>query len=339
MTISIRVRFPSRVIAPDPEQDVAVKRIVLSAFAMSAVALAACSDTNAPSSSASQLAITMASAYSETPAGFSELSSSFAASDNDDPFLPDFGPMGDGHGQGGRGGFGFGPVGSGPGLGLGFMGGGLFGPFLGDGIEPFFRGDSSCTYSASTGVTTCGPTTHDGLSETRTTKFTTGSGTAQQKRDSTTNTAVTSATVTGTTTMGRDSSTSTVNESSKQTISGLAKGSTQLSVASTSASSESTTGTSKEGAFTAKRTASDTITGIIIPVPASTSKTAPYPTAGAVIRSMAATVTITGQSPTTSSRREVVTYDGSTTAKVVITQDGTTQNCTLPLPFGHLTCQ
>jgi hypothetical protein len=53
---------------------------------------------------------------------------------------------------------------------------------------------------------------------------------------------------------------------------------------------------------------------------------------------MNASVTITGQSPAVSSRREVVTYDGSATAKVVITHDSTTQNCTLPLPRGRLTC-
>jgi hypothetical protein len=64
-----------------------------------------------------------------------------------------------------------------------------------------------------------------------------------------------------------------------------------------------------------------------------------YPTAGTVIRAMSATVTVSGQSPSTSSRREVITYDGSATAKVVITQDGTTQNCTLPLPHARLTCQ
>jgi hypothetical protein len=54
---------------------------------------------------------------------------------------------------------------------------------------------------------------------------------------------------------------------------------------------------------------------------------------------MKVTVTVSGQSPATTTRREVITYDGSATAKVVITHDGTTQNCTLPLPFGHLTCQ
>jgi hypothetical protein len=35
-------------------------------------------------------------------------------------------------------------------------------------------------------------------------------------------------------------------------------------------------------------------------------------------------------------RREVVTYDGSTTATVVITQDGETQTCALPLSRGRI---
>jgi hypothetical protein len=38
------------------------------------------------------------------------------------------------------------------------------------------------------------------------------------------------------------------------------------------------------------------------------------------------------------SREEDVTYDGSTTAKVVITKNGVTKNCTLPLPHGRLSC-
>jgi hypothetical protein len=58
-----------------------------------------------------------------------------------------------------------------------------------------------------------------------------------------------------------------------------------------------------------------------------------------IVRSMTVTVTVSGQSPAQSSRREVITYNGTATATVVITEDGTTQNCTLPLPFGHLSCQ
>jgi hypothetical protein len=87
------------------------------------------------------------------------------------------------------------------------------------------------------------------------------------------------------------------------------------------------------------RVTGDTIKNVVIPVPASAASGPSYPIAGIVIRAMSATVTIDGQSPAKSSRREVITYDGTATAKVVITQDGTTQNCTLPLPRGRLTCQ
>jgi hypothetical protein len=64
-----------------------------------------------------------------------------------------------------------------------------------------------------------------------------------------------------------------------------------------------------------------------------------YPTAGTVIRSMRSSVTIANGSPTTHSRREVITYNGSATATITITQDGTTKTCTLPLPHGMPVCQ
>jgi len=148
----------------------------------------------------------------------------------------------------------------------------------------------------------------------------------------------------GTTTTGKgaatrcDSSPSDIDEKSSQTVTGLAKGNAQRTINGASAGSETTNGKSADGAFTSKRVAGDTITNLVIPNPSS-STTPPYPTAGTVIRSISVTVTLAGQAATTHARREVVTYDGSATAKVVITQDGTTQNCTLPLPRGRLTCQ
>ena len=53
---------------------------------------------------------------------------------------------------------------------------------------------------------------------------------------------------------------------------------------------------------------------------------------------MQVTVQVTGKPDAKSTRREVITYDGSNTAKIVITHDTKTKNCTLPLPHGHLTC-
>jgi hypothetical protein len=260
------------------------------------------------------------------PAGFSNLSSSFDSTGGpgDGPFRPEFE-----HGHHGPGG--------GPGFGLGFMGGGLGGPFFGGDLGHFHHDSTSCAFANATGVT-CTGTTRDGLTVTRVSKYTTASGTVQSAIDSTTNTVVQTTSVKGTATR-RDSSTSVVDETSSQTVTGLAKGSTQRTFNGTSAGSETTTGTSSTGAFTSKRVAGDTVQNVVVPVPSSTSTTPPYPTAGTVIRSISATVTLSGQAATTHTRREVVTYDGSATAKVVITQDGTTQNCTLPLPRGRLVCQ
>jgi hypothetical protein len=308
-----------------------MKRIVVGCSAIALSIAAACSgtDTSAP---ASRLALTMASSFSTVPAGTSDLNTSYVG-DLGGSFMPEFGQMSrDGRGPGGPGGFG------GPGFGLGFMGGGLLGGFWGD---DFGRGfapvDTSCHYAPGTGVITCGPNTRNGLTVNRTIQFQTASGQSQSAFDTTTTNSVkTALTVTGTTTR-RDGDQSTINSSSNQTVTGLAKGNTSRTVNSTSSSTENTTGTSQQGAFTAKRTASDAVKDVVIPVPTSANRF-PYPTGGSITRSMSSTVQITGQSATSSSRSETITYDGSATAKVVITQDGVTQNCTLPLPHGRLTC-
>ena len=302
-----------------------MKKTVSISLIVIATAGVACRDTAAP---ASGLAVSMASAFSVTPAGFDRLTTTFNASSSVGAFQPSF----DGHGRGPGG---FGMAGSGPGFGIGFMGGGLGGPFLGDALRPM-DSDDNCSYSSTTGLVTCSETERNGLTVNRVLKFTTASGQTESAIDNTTNTASATVTVSGTATE-RDGDQSVVNESSNETITGLATGSTQRTVDGGSVGTETTTGTSKQGAFTAKRVVGDTIKGVVIPL-SSSSTTKTYPTAGTIIRAMNATVTITGQSPANSSRREVITYDGSNTAKVVITQDGKTQNCTLPLPRGRLTC-
>jgi len=49
-------------------------------------------------------------------------------------------------------------------------------------------------------------------------------------------------------------------------------------------------------------------------------------------------VTLDGQTPTTSSRREVITFDGSNTAQITVTQDGVTKTGTLSLVDDGLNC-
>jgi hypothetical protein len=307
-----------------------MRKLSLVCLLSAGAGLAACSgdSTSAPSNG---LAVDM-TVFAAAPAGFDQLSTSFNGSPTASSFLPTFDRDDRGRGRD----HGFGPFGKGPGFGLGFMGGGLGAAFLGEGSDFFLAHESDdCAFDTATGVHTCTATKRNGLTITRTIKFTTVAGVAEQKRDSATDAVMTTTSVTGTPTR-HDNNSSTIDASSSATVSGLSPASTVRIVNATTAGTESTGGGSFMGiAFTATRTAGDTVTGLTF-----NKKGGPlFPTAGTVVRSMTVTVTLQGSTPATSKRREMITYDGSNTAKVVITHDATTQNCTLPLPFGRLTCQ
>ena len=285
---------------------------------------AACSldNSNGPNAFLSDLA------FSTAPAGLDLVASSYSPTDSSG--MPWGGP---GRGRGG-----------GPGMG-GFMGGGLGDAFLGGAapgrgphVGPFgIRIDASCVFSASAGDLTCGPTVKNGFNVLTTYTILNSAGSAQSAIDSlTTNSVRIRTSVTGSATRSREGSvTATVNNSSDRTVTGLAVGSTQRTVNGTSQGNETATGTSREGkTFSSVRTASDTTTGLVIPVSA-TAQT--YPTAGTVIRRMKVVMSIDGAS-SSRERREVLTYDGTTTAKLQITEDGTTKQCAVALPRGRPTC-
>jgi hypothetical protein len=286
------------------------------------VAAAACSDSTSPAGNASPLLV---AAFLSTPAGFSSTDNSFSASgDAGEPWMPDRDARDDG----------------------GMMGGGLRPEFFGGiGIGrgwdrgPFGLGDllESCSLSTTTGRVTCPDLTRRGLTITRSFAFADAAGTAQAMPSSSTNTVNVQVTVSGTVTRRDGNVTSTVQENSDRTVSGLASGSTQRTVDGASKASEQSSGKTKDGAsFTASRIVGDTTTGLVIPLQDGRPT---FPTAGTLIREMTATIAVDGKDPVTKSRREVVTYDGSSTAKVVITKNGTTKNCTLPLPFGRMQCE
>ena len=227
----------------------------------------------------------------------------------------------------------------------GFMGGGLGDAFTGNAAPgrgphggPFgIRIDDSCVFAAGTGDLTCGPTVKNGLTVTSTYTIKNAGGTAQSAIDSvTTNSVRVRTTVTGTATRSRDGSvTATVNNTGDRTVTGLAAGSARRTVNGTSRGNETATGSNRDGkTFSSVRTAADTTTGLVIPVSA-TAQT--YPTAGTVVRRMKVIMTIDGSS-STKERREVLTYDGSATAKLQITDNGTTKNCTVALPRGRPNC-
>lgn len=324
------------------------------------LALAACSDTSAPNSALTNAAL--AAALSSVPVGFGDLSTSYVGAQA--AMGPNAGLW---VGGGREASFDRGDL----------MGGGLHDAYVGaigfpdrHGEHGPFGGGLPCkgTFDAASGRVACAAETHGGVTVTRSAQFKDANGTVQQAFDTlTTNSVNLQSAVSGTLTFDRaadsaaaadhgrehwgrgrgpggrllgDTSTiltatTTITSSSTRTVTGLAQGSTQRTVNGTTAGQESTTGTSSRGSFTATRTVGDTTTGVIIPV----QTTGPsYPTAGTVIRSIQATLKYTGEDAVSLQRREVVTYDGSTTAKVVITEHGTTKTCTRPLPRGRLSC-
>lgn len=313
-------------------------KIALTAGA--ALIAAACASDMATSPTASRAAV---AALTAPPISFDQIRTSFVGhSSETDGFVPDEVESGgdndgdhqDGDHNDGEHGPGWGGL-MGGGLGEGWIGGIGFGPGLGKGPFDDFDDTGACTFSTTTSRVECPTVTRAGLTFNRSFSFLDAAGAVQHAFDEAkTNTVNAKSTVTGTVTH-HSTATSTVNSSSDFTIGGLASGSTKRTVDGKSAGSETTTGTREGVAFTVARTAGDTTTGLVIPIQDGRPT---FPTAGTVIRSMQATVTKAGSSPSTSSRREVITFDGSATAKVVITQDGVTKNCTKPLPHGHLTC-
>lgn len=321
-----------------------MKRIAQGAVAIAITSLAlACMDSTGPTPS--DTALLLSQAFSTLPAGYTFTTNSFAANDNvGDAFLPHMNSgFGGEHGRGGPGGDHHGPPGLGldstggrglmGGLGPDFFGGIGFGRGFGHGPFGGLTLRGTCAFNSSSGRVGC-TDTRGGLTITASASYKTAGGTVQQSPDSTTDAVNIVSSVAGTVTR-RDSAQSTVNESSNRTVTGLAVGSTQRTVNGVSRGEETTTGKTDSGAvFTATRLVGDTTSGLIIPV---TSGKPTYPTAGKVVRQMHAAVTVNGTT-TTRDRREVITYDGSATATLVITVDGTTKTCKLPLPRGTPSC-
>ena len=296
---------------------------------------AACASDMATSPAASRAAV---AALAAPPISFDQIRTSFVGrSSESDGFVPGVATSGDNDDadhQEGEHGPGWGGL-MGGGLGEGWIGGIGFGPGLGKGPFDDFDDSGACTFSATSKRVECATVTHGGLTINRSFSFLDAAGVVEQAFDAAkTNKVNVTSSVAGTVTH-HSTATSTIKSSSDFTIAGLAPGSTQRTVDGTASGSETTTGTKDGVAFTVDRTADDKTSGLVIPIQ---NGRPTYPTAGTVTRSMHATVTKAGSAATTSSRSEVITYDGSATAKVVITHDGVTKNCTKPLPHGRLTC-
>lgn len=215
----------------------------------------------------------------------------------------------------------------------GFFGRGLdfglrFGPWRG------FLG-ATCAFDASVGRVVCDTVTRGGLEIVQSVAYYDTAGAVQPAFDTlATNSVNVRVSVTGTI-VRQDGDTSVVRHASDRTVDGLAPGSTARTINGTSGGSETTTGSDSTGRFTAIRAIGDTLQGVVVPVGHGPGI---YPTAGVVIREMTVTVTYVGQAPASRSRREVLTFDGSDVASLVITQNGVVTTCTVQLPHGRPNC-
>lgn len=310
----------------------AVRRASVSAAALIAsLGLGACDLglTNAGDRAPDTL---LADAFVGVPVGFASTESSFSGVENED-----WRPTRRRHpGRGGPfgGAFGIGPMGGGIGAdfqdGAGFRAGHARGPF--GGLVPA----AACPFNPGAGKAVCAPVTdRRGLTVERWVIWTDMNGTVQAAPDSTTYSRQTHAEVYGTV-PARENATRTVRHVSDRLITGLQQGSAQRTVDGTSAGTETVTGTAAEGAFTAERVVADTTRGLVIPVRADGRS---YPIAGTVIRRMSATVTLAGVTSESANWREQLTYDGSATATLVITRNGETKTCAVPLPMGRPVCR
>ncbi len=307
-----------------------LRSILLATFTL-VVGATACNDagTGLNNDAAETL---LADAVNSTPVGFSLTESSFADAENDS-----WGPRARRHA--GRGG----PFGSA--FGTGFMGGGLSPDFAtGAGFHagvargPFGGGFRSedCAFEEGSGKVVCGPSEGRlGLTVERWVIWTDVDGVMQRAPNASTFSMQTHAEVSGTVPM-REGATRTVRHVSDRLVEGLEEGSTQRTINGSSMGTEAVTGERAGEGFTAKRDVSDMTTGLVVPV-RSDGRT--YPIAGRVVRQMEVEVTMAGGRVETATWQEVLTYDGSNTATLVITRNGTEKTCSVPLPAGRPVCR
>lgn len=327
-------------------------------LAVTAVSAAACADFLSTGTPEPQLSEALTAAFSTVPVDFSSAASSYAGDSDGVSSLWLPGAHARAFGREGLMGGGLNDNFAGvlaPGRGFGHLG-----PFGGR-----WGGARTCdgAFNAATGWFVCTPVTRNGVTINQQMQYKTTAGTIQPAFDTaTTNSVQVQTAAAGTISFVRDSTrgpawggrkgpphigrlvgdsttiltaNTTLSHRSDRTVTGLASGSTQRTVVGTSQGEESTTGTSSKGTFTARRLAADTTRGLVIPI-VEGRKT--YPTAGTVIRVMTASVTFAGEATVTASRREVITYDGTDVAKIVITINGDTKTCTMQLPKGRLNC-
>lgn len=245
-------------------------------------------------------------------------------------FLEAQGPLGAAMGMG----FGAPVMGTGAGTGLMAGMGGAGGAMPGGGMGGGMMGGGMGTPPVGDGTTFV---LMPGMSVTRTIAFFDAAGAKQERYDSlTTARVVTDEQVSATNTMtvnGNQRST-TMEATHHSEVSGLAGRETSVTLNANGTSKVTMIASRNGKTVTTTATASDLTKDLVVPVPRARGA---FPKSGTVTHERTVTAT-DGTNSATRSVREVISFDGSATAKVTITVNGATKHCTRALDTGRLAC-
>jgi hypothetical protein len=176
-----------------------------------------------------------------------------------------------------------------------------------------------------------------GMNVTRTIAFFDAAGAKQDRYDSLTTARVVTderVSATNTMTVNGNQRATTMEAAHHAEVSGLAGRETAVTL-NANGTSKVTMAASRNGrTITTTATASDLTKDLVVPVPRARGA---YPKSGTVTHEHSVTAT-DGTGSATRSYREVITFDGSATAKVTITVNGATKSCTRALDTGRLSC-
>jgi hypothetical protein len=137
----------------------------------------------------------------------------------------------------------------------------------------------------------------------------------------------------------------TIDERGEHTVNGMQKGSTTRTVNGWREGTSAQVRTTPERVVKTSIVYADTTRGLIHSIekrePAVAGQKLPpiFPLSGSVVRYSTTTTSTEGKPAEMHTLRELITYDGSSVAKVVITHNGVTKHCTRDLATGKMACQ
>lgn len=189
-------------------------------------------------------------------------------------------------------------------------------------------GGTQCTWDAAAGRWSCAPVTmRGGLTMTRSFAFYDANGVAQERPDrATTRSMNVQMAVAGTITLSDGAL--TVDRHNSTTVSGL--GTASYTINGNETGTTKATRTTTLGTSTFDEAYTNATKDLVVPAPPSRG----YPLSGTQSHTSTVTMTAAGLPPQTHTTAVVVTFNGTGTAAISITFDGTTRQCTIDLATG-----